>query len=55
MSHPVIRKASALIHAGDISAAESALVDLVETEGDHALVTVLDELAPKDQIGRAHV
>ena len=48
MSHPVIRKASALIHAGDISAAESALVDLVETEGDRALVTVLDELAPKD-------
>jgi hypothetical protein len=48
MSHPAIIKASALIHAGDISAAESALVDLVETEGDHALVTVLDELAPKD-------
>jgi hypothetical protein len=48
MSHPVIRKASALIHAGDISAAESALVDLVETEGDTALVTVLDELPPKD-------
>ena len=48
MSHPVILKASALIHAGDISAAESALVDLVETEGDTALVTVLDQLAPKD-------
>ncbi len=48
MSHPVIRKASALIHAGDISAAESALVDLVETEGDTALVSVLDELAPRD-------
>ena len=48
MSHPVIVKASALIHAGDISSAESALVDLVETEGDNALVTVLDELAPKD-------
>jgi hypothetical protein len=48
MSHPVVIKASALIHAGDISAAESALVDLVETEGDTALVTVLDELAPKD-------
>ncbi len=48
MSHPVVLKASALIHAGDISAAESALVDLVETEGDTALVTVLDELAPKD-------
>ena len=48
MSHPAIRKASALIHAGDISAAESALVDIVETEGDTALVTVLDELPPKD-------
>jgi hypothetical protein len=48
MSHPVVLKASALIHAGDISAAESALVDLVETEGDTALVTVLDELAPRD-------
>jgi hypothetical protein len=48
MSHPVVIKASALVHAGDISAAESALVDLVETEGDTALVTVLDQLAPKD-------
>lgn len=48
MSHPAVIKASALIHAGDIVAAESALVDLVETEGDTALVTVLDELAPKD-------
>lgn len=48
MSHPAVIKASALIHAGDISAAESALVDLVETEGDTALVTVLDQLAPRD-------
>lgn len=48
MSHPAVIKASALIHAGDIVAAESALVDLVETEGDTALVTVLDQLAPKD-------
>ena len=48
MSHPAVIKASALIHTGDISAAESALVDLVETEGDTALVTVLDQLAPKD-------
>jgi hypothetical protein len=43
-----VLKATALVHAGDISAAESALVELVETEGDHALVTVLDELSPKD-------
>ncbi len=48
MSHPAIIRASALIHAGDISAAEEALSDLVETEGDSALVTVLDELQPKD-------
>lgn len=48
MSHPAILKASALIHAGDIAAAESALTELVDTEGDHALVAVLDELAPKD-------
>lgn len=48
MSHPAVVKASALIHAGDISAAESALADLVETEGDTALVTVLDELQPRD-------
>lgn len=48
MSHPAIVKASALIHAGDISAAESALSDLVETEGDTALVAVLDDLQPKD-------
>ncbi|MSQ50844.1 MAG: hypothetical protein EXR28_03035 [Betaproteobacteria bacterium] len=48
MSHPAIIKASALIHAGDISAAEAALTELVDTEGDNALVEVLDELAPKD-------
>jgi len=48
MTHPAIIRASALIHAGDISAAESALTELVETEGDNALVVVLDELAPKD-------
>ena len=48
MSHPAVIKASALIHAGDIVAAESALTELVDTEGDHALVTVLDQLAPKD-------
>ena len=48
MSHPAVIKASALIHAGDIAAAESALTELVDTEGDHALVVVLDELPPKD-------
>ena len=48
MSHPAVLKASALIHVGDIAAAESALAELVETEGDHALVAVLDDLPPKD-------
>ena len=48
MSHPAVIKASALIHAGDIAAAESALTALVDTEGDSALVAVLDELNPKD-------
>ena len=48
MSHPAVIKATALIRSGDISAAESALSELVETEGDTALVAVLDELPPKD-------
>jgi hypothetical protein len=48
MSHPAVLKATALIRSGDISAAESALSALVETEGDTALVAVLDELPPKD-------
>ncbi len=38
----------ALIQTGDIAAAESTLSDLVETEGDNALVVLLDELPPKD-------
>lgn len=48
MSHPAVLKATALIRSGDIVAAESALSELVETEGDTALVAVLDELPPKD-------
>lgn len=48
--HPAVIKASALVHAGDIPAAEAALTALVDTEGDHALVAVLDELPPKDLI-----
>ena len=48
MSHPAVIKASALIRAGDIAAAESALTELVDTEGDNALVVVLDDLPPKD-------
>ena len=46
--HPALIHASALIQTGDIAAAESALSDLVETEGDNALVVLLDELPPKD-------
>ena len=48
MSNALIVKAAALISAGDIEGAEYALVSLVETEGDHALVAVLDDLPPKD-------
>ena len=48
MNHPLVVQASALIRVGDIVGAESALVALVDTEGDHALVAILDELPPKD-------
>ena len=46
--HPALIHASSLIQVGDIAAAESALSALVDTEGDHALVVLLDELPPKD-------
>jgi hypothetical protein len=48
MSNSLIVKAASLIRAGDIAGAEFALVSLVDTEGDHALVAVLDDLPPKD-------
>jgi hypothetical protein len=48
MSNSLVVKAARLIGAGDISGAEYALVSLVDTEGDHALVEVLEELPPKD-------
>ncbi|MDB5800458.1 MAG: hypothetical protein JWL63_1397 [Rhodocyclales bacterium] len=48
MSNSLVVKAARLIGAGDISGAEFALVSLVDTEGDHALVEVLEELPPKD-------
>ena len=41
-------KAASLIRAGDIAGAEFALVALAESDGDHALVAVLEELPPKD-------
>jgi len=48
MTALVISKTHELILAGEIAEAESHLVQLAETEGDHALVEVLDEMAPKD-------
>ena len=43
-----IEKTQALIAAGDIVGAESALVELADAEGDAALMVVLDLLPPKD-------
>ena len=49
MNHlALIEKTRSLIAAGDISAAESALTELADTDGDGALVVVLEQLAPKD-------
>ncbi len=48
MTNALVVKAQTLIKAGDIAGAEFALVSLAESDGDHALVAVLDELAPKD-------
>lgn len=44
----LIGKTHSLIAAGDISGAESALAELADTEGDNALMVVLDQLPPKD-------
>ena len=44
----LITKTQSLIAAGDIVGAESALAELADTEGDGALVVVLDQLPPKD-------
>lgn len=49
MNHlALITKTRSLIAAGDIVGAESALTELADTEGDRALMVVLDQLAPKD-------
>ena len=49
MNHlALITKTRSLIAAGDISGAESALTALADTEGDKALMVVLDQLEPKD-------
>lgn len=46
--HPVVFQSSQLILAGDIEAAEMALVAIADQQGDSALVAILDELQPKD-------
>lgn len=48
MANSLVVKAASLIGAGDIAGAEFALVSLANTEGDHALVEVLEEMRPKD-------
>lgn len=48
MAHLVVVEARNLIRAGDIVKAEEVLTALVETEGDNALVEVLDEMPSKD-------
>lgn len=48
MTHPAVIKTTQLVLAGDIKAAEKALSQVAETEGDHALVELLDQIAPKD-------
>lgn len=49
MNHlALITKTQSLIAAGDIVGAESALAELADTDGDNALMVVLDQLPPKD-------
>ena len=46
--HQIVLRSSELILAGDIAGAERALVAVADQEGDHALVSVLDEMMPTD-------
>ena len=48
MTHLVVVEAHKLILSGDIVRAEAVLTALVETEGDHALIEVLDDIPSKD-------
>jgi hypothetical protein len=48
MTQLIIKETRELIQAGEIAEAEANLVVIAEQEGDHALVEVLDEMAPKD-------
>ncbi len=47
MTNSLVIQASSLIQSGDIVRAEALLTALVETDGDHALVEVLDEMQSK--------
>ena len=46
----LIAKTQSLIASGDIVAAEAALVELADEQGDRALMVVLDQLPPKDML-----
>jgi hypothetical protein len=48
MTHLVVVEATGLIQSGDIVRAEALLTALVETDGDNALVEILDEIPAKD-------
>ena len=48
MTHPVVIRTSQLILAGDLKGAETALASIADTEGDNALVEVMNDIAPKD-------
>lgn len=48
MTHPVVIKTSQLILAGDVKGAETALATIADSDGDEALVTVLNDIPPKD-------
>lgn len=48
MTHSLVVQATSLIQSGDIVRAEALLTALVETDGDMALVEVLDEIPSKD-------
>jgi hypothetical protein len=46
--HQIVLRSSELIMAGDIAGAERTLVAVADLSGDHALVSVLEEMPPKD-------
>jgi hypothetical protein len=46
--HQIILRSAEMIHAGDIAGAEKALVAVADQAGDLALVSLMDEMQPKD-------